>query len=62
MKKAGNEPSEAVVGADGVKQSCHQWSLTCIDIDNHRSPCGVKSQIFKLLAYIGYSSTFIVIL
>ena len=50
MKKARNEPSETVVGADGVKQWCHQWSLTRFDIDNHRSPRGVKSQIFKLLA------------
>ena len=35
---------------------------TRVDIDDHRL-CGVKSQIFfKLLAYIGYSSTFITIL
>ena len=47
--KARNEPSEVVVGADGVKKLCHQRTLTRIDINDHRS-CGVKGQIFfKLL-------------
>ena len=40
--KAKNEPSEAVVGADGVKYMSSAIAYTRVDIDNHRSR-GVKS-------------------
>ena len=59
--KARSELSEAVVGADGDKYLCYQQLLTRVDIDDHHSR-GVKSQIFKLLAFIGYSPTLITII
>ena len=49
--KARNEPSEAVVGTDGVKKLCHQRPLFRVDIDDHRSR-GVESQIFFKLVLL----------
>ena len=43
--KGKHKPSEAVLGADGVKLLCRQWSLTRVDIDDYRSRV-VKGEIF----------------